>query len=170
MFIYSVKGQKLSIVASIIVSILIIIGTVTFLPNENDDFSYPDDVLPAVKDMKPSDFKNIKTNDERVSFLKQYGWEVNPEAKEVTEVIVPKEFDSIYEKYNELQIGEGLNLEKYKGKSVKRYTYLVENYQYDGTVYANLLIYKNCVIGGDICSAKKDGFVHGLTKGNDFLT
>ena len=169
MFIYSVKGQNLKLLAALFLSITMIVLTVILIPGTGNDYVYPDGTLPAIKNLSPSDFKNISTNEDRIAFLKRFGWEVETEAREIVEVTVPNEFDPIYQQYNQLQIGEGLDLEKYKGKSVKRYTYLVSNYDYDGTVYANLLIYRDRVIGGDICSAKLDGFVHGLTKENNFL-
>ena len=54
---------------------------------------------------------------------------------------------------------------KFKNKDVTRYTFAVTNYQgYEGTVYANVLFYRNRVIGGDICSADISGFVHGFEK------
>ena len=34
----------------------------------------------------------------------------------------------------------------------------------EDAVYANLLIYKNRVVGADVCSAKLEGFMHGLAK------
>ena len=170
MFVFTVKAHNLKLALSLIASVFVILFVVWLIPATNTDYEYPNEVLPAVKTMSASDFKNIETNDDRIEFLKLYGWEVQPEAIEIIEVTIPKEFDNIYEKYNQMQISEGLDLEKYKGKSVKRYTYLVSNYDYDGTVYANLIIYKDRVIGGDVCSAKTDGFVHGFTKGNDFLT
>ena len=62
-----------------------------------------------------------------------------------------------------MQKEQGLNLAKYKGKTVTRYTYKVTNYpDYEGTVYVSLLIYKNKVVGGDVCSADVNGFVHGF--------
>jgi hypothetical protein len=170
MFIYSVKGQNLKLMLSLALSALIIITVVFVFPRPTSDYIYPEDALPAVRSLSSEDFKNIETNEDRIEFLRLFGWEVEAEAKEIIQVVIPNEFDPVYEKYNQLQIGEGLDLEKYKGKSVKRYTYLVSNYEYDGTVYANLLIYKDRVIGGDICSAKLDGFVHGFTKENNFLT
>lgn len=170
MFIYSIKGQNLKLYLSIAVSVLAVVLVIAFVPTASNDYLYPEEILPAVKNMEPADFKNIATNEDRVAFLKQFGWEVDENAREVIEVTIPVNFDPIYEKYNQLQIGEGLDLEKYKGKTVKRYTYLVNNYDYEGTVLANILIYKERVIGGDICSASVDGFVHGLTKGNNFLT
>ena len=46
-----------------------------------------------------------------------------------------------------------------------RYTYEVTNYEgAEGTVYANILVYRNRVIGGDICSADVTGFIHGFEK------
>jgi len=170
MFIYSVKAQKIKLWASLTASAVIITSVVFLTPKGERDYQYPEGSLPSVMTLSSSDFKNIETNEDRIEFLKKYGWEVESEPREIAEVDIPVNFDAVYEKYNQLQIGEGLDLEKYKGKSVKRYTYLVSNYEYEGTVLANLLIYKNRVIGGDICSAKLDGFVHGLTKGNNFLT
>ena len=62
--------------------------------------------------------------------------------------------------YNNLQKMQGLDLSKYKRKNVTRYTYKIKNYDgYEGTVYANLLVYRNRIIGGDICSADVNGFV-----------
>ena len=60
---------------------------------------------------------------------------------------------------------QGLDLSDYKRKSVTRYTYLITNYpNYEGKVYANLLIYKDRVVGGDVCSADVNGFIHGFSK------
>ena len=76
---------------------------------------------------------------------------------------VPTEFDKVYAAYNELQKEQGLNLSRYKGKDVTRYTFAITNYKdYEGTVYANVLVYRNRVIGGDVCSADVSGFVHGF--------
>ena len=42
-------------------------------------------------------------------------------------------------------------------------TFVVTNYpDYEGTVYANVLVYRNRVIGGDVCSADVTGFVVGF--------
>ena len=46
-----------------------------------------------------------------------------------------------------------------------RYTYKITNYgEGEDTVYANILVYRDKVIGGDICSANVDGFIHGFVK------
>ena len=63
-----------------------------------------------------------KTNEDRVSFLEQYGWDVSDEPVEVTDVVIPTTFDSTYETYNTLQKSQGLDLENYKGENATRYT------------------------------------------------
>ena len=58
---------------------------------------------------------------------------------------------------------------KYLKKDVNRYTYKITNYpDYTGDVYANILVYKNKVIGGDVCSADANGFIHGLDRNITF--
>ena len=100
-----------------------------------------------------------------MEFLRQFGWEVSGAPKEVVEVTIPSEFDKIFTGYNEIQKRQGLDLSDYKKKKVMRYTYEVTNYTgADGVVYANILVYRNRVIGGDICSANVSGFIHGFEK------
>ena len=106
--------------------------------------------------------KFMKTVIVSTSSLSSVG-EVKETPVEEVEVIVPESFDKVYLGYNEMQKEQGLNLSKYKGKTVTRYTYEVTNYpDYDGTVYISLLVYKDKVIGGDVCSADVNGFVHGF--------
>ena len=113
----------------------------------------------------PTSVKNIKTNEARVDFLAAYGWEVTPEADSVQEVLIPKEFDSMFEEYNAMQTAQGFDLSKYRGKRVMRYVYKVENHPGGSReVYATLLMHKNTVIGGDIQSPELDGFIHGFER------
>ena len=164
MFIYSLKASTLKFVAVVIISIGLLITLITVIPNGGETVYAVSD--PDQNNAKIS-YKNIKVNEDRVNFLKQFGWDVEPEPVEAVEILIPKEFDAIYKKYNEVQKAQSLNLEKFKNKSVKRYTYQVIGYPgHNGTVFANILIYKNKVIGGDICSAEINGFVHGFDKNN----
>ena len=72
--------------------------------------------------------------------------------------------DDSYDEYLALQSQQGFDLTQYAGKRVKRYTYEIANYPTGETgVQANLLIYKNTVIGGEVLSPQMDGFLHGLT-------
>jgi hypothetical protein len=65
--------------------------------------------------------------------------------------------------YNELQKKQNLDVTKYVGKRVTRYTYKVTNYNSEGEVYANLFIYRSKVIACDVCSASPQGFVVPMT-------
>jgi hypothetical protein len=110
-------------------------------------------------------YDKIKTDADRARFLSQFGWEISATPIESAEIIIPDQFDKIFTGYNEMQKRQGLDLSKYKRKDVMRYTYEITNYPgYEGTVYINLLIYRNRVIGGDVCSADAGGFIHGFAK------
>lgn len=100
----------------------------------------------------------------RAEFLSAYGWEVSSVPEEVCEVTIPGIFDGVYNTYNDLQRSQGFDLLDYRGKTVKRYTYIIHNYP-DETdqVRANLLVYDGKVIGGDICTLALDGFMHGFS-------
>ena len=107
--------------------------------------------------------KGVKTNQDRIDYLSAYGWQVSEEPIATQELFIPEELDDSYDEYVALQSQQGFNLEKYTSKRVKRYTYEVLNYPTGETgVQANLLLYKNTVIGGEILSPQLDGFLHGL--------
>lgn len=104
-----------------------------------------------------------KTNEQRVEFAKSFGWELEQEPVEILEVIIPKEFDEVYNEYNAIQKQQGYNLEKYAGKRCKRYAYLITNYPgAESEVRLNMLVYKDKIIGGDVCSMDLNGFMHGF--------
>ena len=95
--------------------------------------------------------------------LKDLGWEVDETPMEFMEVQIPEEFDEVYSEYNDIQLKQGMDLKKYAGKRAMRYCYQVNNYPSgEKNVVANLLIYKNKLIGGDISSTQMNGFMHGL--------
>ena len=158
MFIYSLKASTIKFCAVVCVALATLITLIAFIPVVAVD----DVAASANAEIK---YSGIKTNDDRVEFLAQFGWQVNPEAVESVEVTIPEEFDKILSAYNEIQKRQGLDLTKYRKKNVQRYTYEITNYDgYDGTVYANILVYRNKVIGGDVCSADVKGFMHGLER------
>lgn len=109
------------------------------------------------------DPKGVKSNEDRVEYLASYGWEVLEDPLATQELLIPEEMDESYDEYLALQQEQGFDLTKYAGKRVKRYTYEITNYPTGETgVQANLLIYKNAVIGGEVLSPQLDGFLHGL--------
>lgn len=107
--------------------------------------------------------ENVRTNEDRVAYLAQFGWEVSAEPVQTQEVRIPTDPSDVFERYNDLQIAQGFDLHDYAGKTVRRYVYEVENYpDGDGQYYATLLICKGTVIGGDVCAAEKGGVMHGF--------
>jgi len=123
------------------------------------------DALRTVRGVETAavDPAGIKSNEDRIAYLKEYGWQVNDQPLATQELIVPDSFDDSYADYLALQTQQGFALEKYVGKRVKRYTYEITNYPTgEQGVQVNLLICKNTVVGGEVLSARLDGFLHGL--------
>ena len=160
MFIYSLRASTLKFFAVVCVALVTLITLIAFIP----DFDNVSASAPVDEQISESyRFDKVKTNEDRVGFLSQFGWQVKNDPVESSEVTVPESFDKIFVGYNEIQKRQGLDLSKYKNKKVMRYTYEVTNYSgYDGTVYATVIVYRNKVIGGDICSADVKGFIHGF--------
>ncbi|MBE6582630.1 MAG: DUF4830 domain-containing protein [Ruminococcaceae bacterium] len=155
MFVFSIKASTIKIATVICASVIALIVLLTMIP-----VTEPTAASLMYSPVSSYSFVNVKTNEDRINFLKQFGWEVESEPSENVKVTIPTKFDKIFVGYNELQKQQGLDLGKYKGKDVERYTYKITNFDnYNGTVYANIIVYRGKVIGGDICSADLNGFV-----------
>lgn len=106
--------------------------------------------------------------DERLEFLKSLGWETSPEPIDAREVIIPEDWNDVYKEYNSLQIQQGFDLEKYRGKSAEIYTYEVYNYgDRRANVVANLVISDGRLIAGDVCCTELGGFMQGLLRAKE---
>lgn len=150
-------ANTLKFLAVICLSLALLIGLIAFVPTY-----YADKYVDAGASVTYN-YEKVKSAQDRIDFLKQFGWEVDAEPLSQQDVRIPAEFDKIFSAYNEIQRAQGLDLGAYKKKSVTRYTYRVKNYpDYDGEVHVNILVYRNTVIAGDVCSADVNGFVHGL--------
>lgn len=105
------------------------------------------------------------TNDARVKFLTDLGWDVTASPAEAAEVKIPRDADEVFDRYNELQKSQGYDLSKYAGKKVMRYVYKINNYpDAKEPVYATLLVYKDRIIGGDITDTTPGGKITGFSK------
>lgn len=105
----------------------------------------------------------VSNNDQRVQFLKTYGWEVTTSPKESSQVKIPAESSEVFDRYNQLQKGQGYDLSQYAGKKVMRYVYQVNNFPgATEPVYATVLVHKNDIIGGDITNTAADGKIQGF--------
>ena len=159
MFVFSLKAKTIKLFGLICVALVGVIMIAAFVPNYV--------ATSAGSGNSEINYSKIKNNEDRIAFLKQFGWEVSPEEIESEQVTIPSEFDKIFAGYNEIQKQQGLDLSKYKGKTMMRYTYDITNYEgYEGRVQANILVYRGKVVGGDICSADVNGFIHGFENKN----
>ncbi len=158
MFICTIRANTLKFFAVIAVSVIALATIILTIPEYTP--SSPKSVAASAEKYN---YEKVKTPDDIVKFLAQFDWEVDPTPVEEVTVKIPAEFDKVMNAYNELQRNQGLDLSKYRGREVKRYTYRITNYpDYKGTVMANVIIYKNRVIGGDICSTDVTGFIYGF--------
>jgi len=158
MFIYSVKASSVKFFAILGLATALLIAMIFTLPTTAN--SVTDAVVLSETSVS---YNKIKSESSREAFLEQFGWKIEVPAIEEVEIKIPTDFDKVMNAYNNIQKNQGLDLSKYKGKKVSRYTYKITNYpNYDGTVFANIIVYKNKVIGGDICSSDIEGFIHGF--------
>ncbi len=155
MFVYSVKTSKVKI-AALLIAIAAVVAAIAM--------TFTGEKEPAANDGAV----NVKAENsaERVAFLSQFGWEISADPVEVSEVIIPEDFDAGYTEYAAMNKAQGFDLEPYKGVRAKRWTYEVLNYpnleNAGGSVQANVLVYEGRVIGGDVCSLELGGFIHGF--------
>lgn len=161
MFVYSMRAGTIRFFGIICVALAALVALIAFVPELQPAAATEGDNVTE----ESINYEKIKSNEDRIAFLAQFGWEVEGTPAESANVAIPAEFDKVFAAYNELQRAQGLDLSKYASRTVERYTYRVTNYEgYDGEVLANLLVYRGRVIGGDICSAEQNGFLHGFAR------
>ena len=101
------------------------------------------------------------------SFFENNGWIVDPDSESVTDKTLPLFFDETNREYSLLQQNQGFDIEKYRGKKISVITYTLLNYpEYEdnGNVYINLLVYDNEIIGADILCTSIHGFITGAVR------
>ncbi|MBQ4516136.1 MAG: DUF4830 domain-containing protein [Clostridia bacterium] len=105
--------------------------------------------------------KELFTLKARTNCAESFGWIVDPGSEMYETVNLPEEFDNVLIEYNKLQKMCGFDLNKYCGKTIKKYTYIATNFPYkiSETVYINLLIYEDKLIGGDCMTQSIHGFM-----------
>ncbi len=144
MFVVSVKSSKIRIILAFVFIAIVGVCALFFFGKEYSSTVVAEGGI----SLRASNEK------ERTAFLSQFGWDFDTEPAAVREIMIPGEFDDIYNEYNALQKRQSFDLEKYKGQIVKKWTYNINNYPgYEnktGFVQANLLIYNGNVIASDI--------------------
>lgn len=111
------------------------------------------------------------TNKMIVEYLEGIGWEVEDSPVEIAHLTLPERFDTVYETYNAVQTESGYDMSPFKGKNVSRYSYRVINHKRSASVevIANIFVYENRIIAGDISSTALNGFMHGLNETENIL-
>ena len=166
MFIYTMRASTLKFFGVTTLAVIALVTLLFFIPAGIPASAPSSSSLETIETVR---FDKIKTNTDRTGFLRQFGWETETDPVEEAEVTIPAEFDKVYRSYNELQKKQGFDLTKYLKKNVTRYSYRITNYpDYEGDVLANVLIYKNRVIGGDICSTDANGFIHSFDRNIEY--
>ena len=163
MFVLSVNSKKLRAVAVIL--LLVVLASICTAVSRVQLKKLN---VQSVESKSDSINFKAENNQERLKFISQFGWEVETEPIEVSEVIIPQEFDDVYNKYNEIQLQQNCDLRDYSGERVKRWTYVIKNYpgysEKETCVRINLLVFDGMVIGGDVSSTELSGFMHTFRK------
>ena len=105
---------------------------------------------------------SAKSEKARVAYLAGCGWEVETPALKEETVLIPKQFNAVFETYNDLQKQQGFDLSRFAGKEVKLFTYKVVGSNLGENVVAMLYVSNGSVVGGDVHSTALDGFMCGL--------
>lgn len=163
MFIYTAKISKKKVIMCIIIVGVILMAIILMRPKTDAYTVLSEKETDAI--MASITVGGIETNEDRRIFLSERGYEVSSNEVYYQQIQIPTEFDDIYNNYNQIQLEQGFDLTKFKGKAVEIYTYEIYNYDdADDQIFANILIYNGKIIGGDIQSSKLDGFITGFEK------
>ena len=108
---------------------------------------------------------DASVNNMIVEYVSNLGWKINPSPVSITHLVIPNQFDAVFETYNALQKQSGFDLLPFKEKRVSRYTYEVENHVHskDSNVFLGILVFENRIIAGEISSTDINGFMHSIT-------
>lgn len=161
MFIKTFKTSKYEL-AVILLGLLCFIATLWYIISASSSGGTKSASAP-VGEAPSHILTNAQTARDREQFLSQFGWEIGGDPLDVRDVTIPAEFDEALAAYNETQKSMGFDLEKYRGRRVKKWVYSVTNYPGDVRwARATLLIYEGRVIGGDISGHGRERFTHSL--------
>ncbi len=161
MFVCSLKASRIKLAGMLVLSVAALAAILSFIPVRSSSANTLETVAVQGRDIK---FDGIKTDEDLQNFITSLGIQVKTPAYNSTEVDLPRVFDAVYSKYNDIQKQQGFDLSKYRGKSLHRYTFEITNFPspdpaQSGKVYLTLFVHKNKVVGGDISSRDFGGFV-----------
>lgn len=155
MFVYSFKASSVKIIGLICVCLLAAVAVISLMPEAGSALNV--NKFDGAKQLSEID---VKSHGGRLEYLSSVGYSVVADSVTSVSETLPKTFDEVTEKYNSLQRSQGFDLSKYSGKKVTGYTYEVSSLpknegEDNDTYYATLIVYKNKVIGADLCNISK---------------
>lgn len=159
MFVFSLKASKLKLPGLLLLCAIVLCAAVVFIMHSSGSGEELSAVAAQGRDIR---FDNIKSEQELYDFIASLGIQVKTPPYNSAKVDLPRVFDALYSKYNDIQKQQGFDLSKYCGKTLDRYTFEMTNYPVEqGTekVFLTLFVYKNKIVGGDISSKENGGFV-----------
>ena len=125
-------------------------------------------VLAAARSQSPEaaeDPLNGETNEARVAFLSQYGWQLNAEPVQTQSIKIPETDSEVFRRYNELQKSQGFDLTQHAGRQATRYVYEILNYpNADSPVYATVFVLDGRIVAGDVTDTAPAGKMQGVVK------
>lgn len=164
MFIVSLRMNRKNKIASLGVVVLVLFGIIFMATGKAGSSAQVN--AKGKNDQtnsSASTSKAAENSEDVATFLKSFGWEVESEAVEIQQVVIPTEFNDVYTQYNVIQKKQGYNLEQFRGATVQRYSFEIKNYpNRPENIRANVLVNDQTIIGGDISCLELDGFVHGF--------
>ena len=161
MFICSIRARNLKVIGLILLTV--VVGVSAALGS-----AYRDNHSVVATGTRQVRYDGIKTEEDLLNFISMFGITVKTPPVRSVDVDLPRVFDAVYAKYNDIQKKQGFDLSKYRGKSLHRYTFEITNYptadeKQAPKVYLTLFTYKDKVVGGDISSRDMGGFVRTFT-------
>ena len=152
MFVITTKVSKTKIAAVATVLIALVVLGAMLAASKNGTVENIDD-------------RNGETNEERVLFLTEQGWQVNAEPVQTQSIRIPAEDSEVFRRYNELQKSQGFDLTQYAGRQAARYVYEVLNCpDAGGPVYATVFVLDGKIVGGDVTDTAPAGKMRGIVR------
>lgn len=90
-----------------------------------------------------------KYEDKRIEYLNSKNLKVVLQPIQIVDIMVPEKIVDEYQDYNDIQLKQGFDMRKYKGKVLKQWTYKIKTKQ---NSYVSLLMYNNDIVGCHVLS------------------
>jgi len=102
----------------------------------------------------------LLTEEDRQAYMASFGWETEPEPSEIKTIVVPPEKDALLQRYNQIQLEQGMDFTAFCGQEAVRYTYAVTNSD-DGGTRICLYVCDGVLAAADIASLEA-GWQYGI--------